>query len=344
MEPEAHYSSDILIYTNESGEIKLDARVTQGTIWLTQNQIAALFQTSPENVIQHIQNIYAEDELRSDQTLKEFAVERIEGRRTVRRRLKHYNLDMVISVGYRVSSKVATRFRIWATERLVEYVVKGFTMDDERLKEPLAFGDAYYQELLSRIRHIRASEMRTYQSIRDIYKLAIDYDASDERTRQFFALMQNKMLFSVTGLTAAEMVKSRANRQQANMGLMTWKGEIVRKKDVGVAKNYLSDTELDELDRIVVMFLDFADMRARRRIPMYMKDWEERLNAFLQFNEQEILNNPGSVSAAVAKSLAEAEYDAFDADRRRNEAIEANLRDVGDLVELVKQLDPEDGR
>lgn len=341
MAREPQYSSEILVYTNESGEIKLDARVVEGTIWLTQNQIAELFQTTPENVIQHIRNVYAEGELQPDRTLQEIGVDRIEGTRTVRRRLKHYNLDMVISVGYRVSSKVATRFRIWATERLVEYVVKGFTMDDERLKDPNAFGDAYYQELIERIRHIRASELRSYQSIREIYKLAIDYDVTDERTRQFFATMQNKMLYSVTDMTAAEIVASRANRQQAHMGLMSWKGEIVRKKDVGTAKNYLSEGELDELDRIVVMFLDFAEMRARRHIPMHMRDWEERLDAFLQFNEQEILSSPGSVSAAVAKALAEAEYEAFDADRRRDEAIDADFRDASDLADLVQRLEPE---
>ncbi|MCO5216701.1 MAG: virulence RhuM family protein [Thermomicrobiales bacterium] len=329
-------STDVMIYTTEDGSLKLDVLLREDTIWLSQQQIVDLFQGSQANVAEHIAHIYEEGELDPESTMAMIPVVRREGNRTVRRTIQHYNLDMIISVGYRVQSKIATRFRQWATQRLVEYVVKGFTMDDERLKNPQAYGQQYFDELLQRIRDIRASELRAYQKIRDVYKLAVDYDPSDAATREFYAKMQNIMHYAITGMTAAEIVKSRANREKANMGLTNWQGSRIRKGDVAIAKNYLDEQELDGLNRIVTMFLDFAENRARQRRLMHMADWEERLSAFLEFNEMEILEGSGSVSAEIAKAFAHEEYEAFDGVRRYEEAVAA---DVTDIEEVRKTID-----
>lgn len=332
-------TNDILMYQDGKGRTRIEVRMRDEMLWLTATQIADLFQTSPQNIGQHITNIYEEEELFEESTTLLLTLPRLEGSRTVRRTVIHYNLDVVISVGYRVSSRIATRFRQWATQRLVEYVVKGFTMDDERLKNPKAYGQQYFDELLERIRDIRASELRAYQKIRDVYKLAVDYDPSDAATKAFYAKMQNIMHYAITGMTAAEIVKSRANREKANMGLTNWQGSRIRKGDVVIAKNYLDEQELDGLNRIVTMFLDFAENRARQRRLMHMADWEERLSAFLEFNEMEILEGSGSMSAEIAKAFAHEEYEAFDGVRRYEEAVAADVTDIEEVRRTIEKCE-----
>lgn len=335
-------SSDIVVYSNEDGSLKLEALLRNESVWLTQQQIAELFGTSLTNLVQHIANIYDEEELEPESSMAMIPIERKEGTRTVRRTIQHYNLDMIISVGYRVSSKTATRFRQWATERLTEYVVKGFTMDDERLKNPKAFGVDYFDELTQRIREIRASEKRFYQKVRDIFATSIDYDKKDETARRFFQTVQNKLLFSVTGFTAAELIDSRASRHDANMGLKSWEGDRVRRGDISVGKNYLDTDEIDQLDRLVEQYLVFAEARAARHLPTTMDEWASRLDALLELNEREILQNLGSVSMKVAEATALREYEAFDDARRKREALEADEADIAELTEFIDSLPDED--
>jgi len=286
------------------------------TIWLTQQKIADLFGVDRTVVTKHLSNIYAEGELNKEATCAKIAQVQLEGRREVSRQIEFYNLDAIISVGYRVNSSQATAFRIWATELLKEYIIKGFTMDDERLKNPNnIFGKDYFDEQLARIRDIRSSERRFYQKITDIYaQCSADYKAGAEITKTFFATVQNKLHWAITGQTAAEIVQARVDSQKENMGLTHWKNAPagkIRKTDVGVARNYLNEKELDGLNRIVSMYLDFAEMQANRGVVMYMKDWIERLDAFLQFNERAILHDAGRVSHEVARALAETEYDKY---------------------------------
>jgi len=336
--------SQLLVYADETGRIKIDVRLEDGSVWLTQQAIAELFQTTVQNINLHIANVYEEGELEETSTIREIVTFREEGARTVRRRMLNYNLDMIISVGYRVKSGIATRFRIWATQQLRELIVKGFVMDDERLKAGRSLGQDYFDELLERIRDIRASEKRFYQKLRDIFTLSIDYDETDSQSaRRFFQNVQNKMLFAVTGHTAAEIVEARADHTRLNMGLPSWKGARVRKGDVTISKNYLSQREIDELNRIVVMYLDFADDRAKRGIPMYMADWMDRLDAVLRFNEREILPNLGKISAEVAERTAHAEYAQFEQDRRQQEAIAADESDIASLAEYIETLEQEAG-
>ena len=307
--------TDILIYQLEDGKTKIDVRLENETVWMTQKAIAELYQTTPQNITLHIKNIYEEGELEENSTCKNYLQVRTEGNRTVQRNSRHYNLEMIIAVGYRVRSSRGTQFRRWATERLNEYLVKGFTMDDERLKGMRNIGDDYFDELLERIRDIRASEKRFYKKITDIYALAIDYNGKSEEAKKFFATVQNKLHFAIHGHTAAELIEQRADASKDNMGLTTWKGDKVRKGDITVAKNYLTEKEIKSLNRIVTMYLDYAEDQAERRNPMYMKDWEEKLNAFLKFNERDILTGAGSISHEVAKELAEKEYEKFNQKR-----------------------------
>lgn len=331
----------MLVYRSPDGNTRIDVELVGETLWLTQTSIAELFQTTRQNVSAHIGNIYADEELDETATSRTVIQQRTEGARQVRREITLYNLDVIISVGYRVKSKLATQFRQWATERLVEYIVKGFTMDDERLREGRSFGEDYFDELLERIRDIRASEKRFYQKLRDIFALSVDYDKTETTARTFFQTVQNKMLFAVTGSTAAEIIASRADHGKPNMGLMSWKGSRLRKGDVTTSKNFLDSTEIDELNRIVVMYLDFAEDRAKRGIPMYMADWKERLNAFLKFNERDILDNLGSVSMEVAKQTALTEYEAFDRNRREREAVRADEEDIDALADYIGRLENE---
>ncbi|MFC4558380.1 virulence RhuM family protein [Virgibacillus kekensis] len=307
--------TDVLIYQTEDGNTKIDVRLENETVWMTQKAVAELYQTSPQNITLHIKNIYEEAELQQDSTCKYYLQVQNEGSREVTRKAKHYNLEMIIAIGYRVRSHRGTQFRQWATERLNEYLVKGFTMDDDRLKEMRNFGQDYFDELLERIRDIRASEKRFYQKITDIYATSVDYDSKAEITQEFFATVQNKLHFAIHGQTAAELISDRANAETENMGLKSWKGDKVRKQDVTVAKNCLSEKELKSLNRIVTMYLDYAEDQAERQRPMHMKDWIGKLNAFLQFNDREILENAGKVSKVVADEIAIQEYERFNQHR-----------------------------
>ena len=308
--------SDFLFYTTEEGNTKIEVFLLDETVWLTLNWMAELFGTSKQNISYHIKNIFEEDELNKKATVKEILTVQKEGEREVSRELEYYNLDAIISVGYRVNSHQATQFRKWATRTLKEYLTKGFALDDERLKQgKQLFSKDYFDELLERVREIRASERRFYQKITDIFaECSIDYDPQAPITRKFYATVQNKLHWAITGQTAAEIVKGRADADKPNMGLKTWKkaprGKVL-KSDISTAKNYLSEKELKELNRIVTMYLDFAELQAERQKAMSMKDWTERLNAFLAFNDYKVLDNPGKVSAAVAKELANEEYDKY---------------------------------
>lgn len=324
--------SDILIYQTEDGRTRIEVRLEEETVWLTQNAMAELFQTTKQNISLHLRNIFSEDELTEVQVVKDYLTTATDGKNY---RTRHYNLEATIAVGYRVRSHRGIQFRRWATSLLREYIVKGFAMDDERLKEGRTFGTDYFDELLERIRDIRASEKRFYRKITDIYKLSVDYDPNVEVTLEFFATVQNKLHWAITGHTAAELIAERVDVTKPNMGLTSWKGAKVRKGDVTVAKNYLTETELRSLNRIVTMYLDYAEDQAGRHQPMYMQDWKEKLDAFLRFNDREILDSPGMVSAEVAKELALEEYEKFSA---RRFAREAELPDE-DFERVVKRIE-----
>lgn len=336
---------EILLYQTEDGHIKLDVRLQEETVWLTQPMMAELFQTTQQNISQHIQNIYEDEELPEEATHKVFLSVQPEGTRQVSRNRDFYNLDVIISVGYRVKSRIATRFRIWATQKLREYIIKGFVLDDERLKNPPSAGSQipdYFNEMIERIRDIRASERRMYLRVKEIFALAADYNLSESETSKFFSVIQNKLHFAATGKTAAEIIKSRSNHLLPNMGLTSWKGTEVHKTDVTIAKNYLSEIEIDELNRIVVMWLDYAEDQARRRKQIFMKDWEQKLDEFLSFNDRQVLPNAGSVSRDTAEIHAKSEYEVF-AQKRREEketfGLEENIKFLVGEVKKTKQLD-----
>ena len=302
----------ILFYKAEDGNINLGVLFSGETVWLTQAQMAELFGKTKQNISLHINNIFTEGELDKDSVVKEYLTTANDGKKY---KTKYYNLDVIISVGYRVKSIQGTQFRIWATKTLREFIIKGFVLDDERLKNGVHFGKDYFDELLERIREIRASERRFYQKITDIYaECSIDYDKNSQVTKTFYATVQNKLHWAITGHTAAEIIKERANASKPNMGLTTWKRSPDRKilkSDVSVAKNYLSEKELKELNRIVNMYLDYAELQASRQIPMKMEDWVNKLDAFLNFNDYKVLKDSGKISAEVAKKLAEGEYEKF---------------------------------
>lgn len=307
--------SDIILYSAPDGDVHVEVVFSDETFWLTINKMTELFGTSKQNISYHLQNIYKEKELDTDATVKEILTVQDEGGRKISRKLEYYNLDAIIAVGYRVNSHQATKFRIWATKTLKEFIVKGFVLDDLRLKQGKRFGKDYFDELLERIREIRASERRFYQKITDIYQqCSIDYDKDAEITETFFKTVQNKLHWAITGKTAAQIITERADSSKPYMGLQTWKnspqGKIL-KTDVTVAKNYLIEKEIKELERVVTMYLDYAENQAARQIPMKMKDWVNKLDAFLKFNEYQILKNAGKVSNSVAKQLAEDEYEKF---------------------------------
>jgi hypothetical protein len=302
--------SQFLIYQSEDGVIKIDVRFEGETVWLTQQVMAQLFQTTQQNISLHLQHIYDEGELTPEATHKEYLLVRREGDRDVRRGVDYYNLDAIISVGYRIKSRVATQFRIWATQHLREYIVKGFVLDDERLKNPDRPFD-YFEELLRRIQDIRTSERRFYQKITDIYATSIDYDPTAEASIAFFKTVQNKLHWAITGQTAAEIIQTRANSSQPNMGLTNWRSDKVRKEDVAIAKNYLTEPELAALNNLAEQYLVFAEGQAMRRIPMHMQDWIAKLDSFLSLNERGILDNAGSISHELAVHHAEQEYDTF---------------------------------
>ena len=320
-------ASEFIFYQSEDGTSRIQVRLENETVWLTQRQLADLYQLNVNTVSRHIKVIFDEGELQQQATVRQYRIVAPEAARTVERLTNHYNLDMVLAVGYRVRSARGTQFRRWATERLREYLVKGFVLDDERLKEGRNLGTDYFDELLARIRDIRASEKRFYQKLRDIFKLAMDYDPNAENTQRFFQVIQNKLHWAATGMTAAEIIAERADAAQPNMGLTNWKGGIVRQSDVTTAKNYLNPEEIDHLNRIVTMYLDFAELQARSRNALYMKDWQEKLDAFLQFNQQEILTHAGRVQMEVAKQLALEQYAAFNTARLKQEAEQEAIAD-----------------
>ena len=330
-------AGEFLVYQTEDGKTRVECRFEQETLWLSQALISDLFRVSVATVNEHLKNIYEEAELAPEATIRKFRIVRREGQREVSRLIEYYNLDAILAVGYRVRSPRGTQFRRWATDRLREYLVKGFTMDDERLKNPPVQGlgvPDYFDELLERIRDIRASERRMYLRVREIFALAADYEANDKDTAKFFQIIQNKLHFAATGRTAAELIAARADHTRPNMGLTTWKGGSVRKADVAIAKNYLTEEEIAELNRIVVMWLDYAEDQARRRKQVFLKDWETKLNEFLVFNERRILPNAGTVSKESADAKAEEEYQRFASLRRAFLEAEAE-RDAAKALEAT---------
>jgi len=332
-------NSEIVLYTTPDGRVKIDTVFRDETIWLTQKKMAELFDVKRPAITKHLKNIFESGEL--DETVVSSILEHttqhgaIEGK-TQTKPVKYYNLDAIIAVGYRVNSRRATQFRIWATTILKEYIIKGFAMDDERLKQADRWD--YFDEWLERIRDIRASEKRFYQKIRDIYATAVDYDKNSEQAQIFFKKVQNKMLWAITGKTAAELIKDRSNPDAPNMGLTSWRGSIVRKQDVATAKNYLNADEIKDLNEIVTMYLDYAERQARQRKTVTMKQWADKLDAFLEFNEQELLTHAGKVKAEVAKRIAEERYEKFDRKRKKAEALAADEEDLKQLEEIEKRL------
>lgn len=326
---------EFLLYQTEDGRTRLDIRLAGQTLWLTQAQMAELFQTSTQNVTLHLKGIYEEGELTEEATCKDYLQVRSEGVRQVSRNIKHYNLDAVLAVGYRVKSHRGTQFRIWATTTLREYLVKGFALDDDRLKR--AGGDGYFEELLARIRDIRSSEKVFWKKILDIYATSIDYDGKAESSQLFFKTIQNKMHWAAHGHTAAEVVALRADAGKPNMGLTSWTGESPKRTDVTIAKNYLNAEELETLNRVVTAYLEFAELQARNRRPMTMKDWIAKLDDFLKLSGQEILTHAGRISHDVAVAKAEAQFDAYQAARA---ALPSKAeRDFEEAIQQARQLD-----
>ena len=327
--------SELILYQTEDNRTRIEVRLENETVWLTLNQLAELFQRDKSVISKHIKNIFEEGELHPEATVAKNATVQTEGARAVSRDLEFYNLDVIIAVGYRVKSHRGTQFRQWATQRLREYIVKGFTMDDERLKNPPGKGQKdYFDELLQRIRDIRSSERRFYQKVLDIYATSIDYDPGEEASQQFFATVQNKMHWATHGHTAAEVIHQRADATQPLMGLATTRpGKIIRREDVSVAKNYLNEAELQTLNRIVKLYIEFAELQALDRKPMTMRNWIEKLDEFLKISGRELLNHAGKISAETARAKAEREFDRYHA------LANAQPRLVdADFEQAVKQL------
>ena len=335
---------ELILYRTEDGRAAIQLRAVDGTVWLTQADIAALFDTTPQNVTLHLRNLYAAGELDEAATCKELLQVQAEGPRRVQRRVRTYNLDAILAIGYRVRSPRGSQFRRWASTVLRDYLVKGFALNDERLKDP--GGLDYFDELLARIRDIRASEKRFYQKVRDLFKTtSVDYDGSDESAKTFFATIQNKLVFAVTGRTAAELIVERADAAKPNMALTTWQGTRVRKADVTVSKNYLAAEEIEALNRLTTMFLDFAEDRARRRLETRMADWIVQTDRFLAFNERDVLRHAGSVSHERMEQIVHQRFTTFDANRRAAEAVEAAREadeDIDRLEAEARRLKPPD--
>jgi hypothetical protein len=328
--------SGLILYRTEDGQAEISLRTLDGSVWLTQAEIAELFQISPQAVTQHIRAIYAETELEFGATCKEDLQVRAEGGRQVKRRLRAYRLEIILAVGYRVRSPRGTQFRQWATRHLAEYLVKGFVMDDERLKNP--GGWDYFDELLARIREIRASEKRFYQKVRDLFALSVDYKDSEQQAALFFAEVQNKLLYAVTGKTAAELIVARANPDQPNMALQGFSGSRVRKADVIVAKNYLFADEIDSLNRLVVIFLEQAELRVKDRKALTLDYWRENTDKLITFNDRPVLQGLGTIRHADMKIIAHERYEQFDAQRRKAEAELADAEDIKELENAEKAL------
>ncbi len=338
MDKKEQNKSELILYQTEDGKTRLEVRLQKETVWMTQAAMAELYQTTPQNMTLHLKAIYTEGELDEDSTCKEHLQVQKEGSREISRTRKFYNLQVILAVGYRVRSHRGTQFRRWATQQLNEYLVKGFAIDDERLKAGKNIGSDYFDELLERIRDIRSSEKRFYQKIREIYKLAIDYDPKAEETLEFFKIVQNKLHFAISGKTAAGLISERADAKKSNMGLTSWSGAKVRRTDVTIAKNYLNETEMDGLNRIVMMYLEYAEDQANRHHQIFMRDWREKLDPFLKFNERQILNNPGKVSKEVADKLALDQYEIFNQHRLSVAANQEAFEDDKELKRIQSQV------
>ena len=325
---------NIIIYKTQDGKVKLSLYARDGSVWMNQNQIAELFDTSKQSISYHIINILEDNELDENSVVKNYLTTASDGKSY---EVTFYSLDMILAIGFRVRSKRGTQFRQWANRNLKEYMIKGFVIDDDRLKNPDGRPD-YFDELLARIRDIRASEKRFYQKVRDLFKLSNDYDETDKATQMFFAETQNKLLFAVTNQTAAEIVVSRADAQKQNMGLTSWKGTIVRKGDVFTAKNYLTEDEIDTLNRLVVVFLESAELRAKNRQDITMDFWQENVDKIIEFNDKKLLKDRGSVSKSQMEKIAGQVYEDFNNKRKIADAQQADLEDLKQIEMLEKQI------
>ena len=325
---------NLILYTSDDGKSTVSLFERDGSVWLNQLQMAELFATSKQNVSLHINSILKDKELDAISVVKDYLTTASDGKSY---NIKYYSLEMIMAVGYRVRSVRGIQFRQWATRHLTEYLRKGFVIDDERLKNPDGRPD-YFDELLARIRDIRASEKRFYQKVRDLFALCVDYDATDKATQMFYAITQNKLLYAITGQTAAEIVMARAKADEPNMGLTSWKGKVVRKQDVIIAKNYLTADELDSLNRLVVIFLEMAEFRAKSRQNLTMDYWRENVDKILVANEQPLLGNAGTVSNQMMEDFAHKVYVEFDARRKQQDAIAADAEDIQQLLELEQEL------
>lgn len=325
---------NIIIYKTQDGKVSIALYAKDGSVWMNQNQLAELFDTSVPNISMHISNILNEGELEPDSVIKNYLSTASDGKKYD---VTFYSLDMILAIGFRVRSKRGTQFRQWANRNLKEYMVKGFVMDDERLKNPDGRPD-YFDELLARIRDIRASEKRFYQKVRDLFALSNDYDKTDKATQMFFAETQNKLLFAITGKTASEIIISRANADEPNMALTSWKGSIVRKQDIFIAKNYLTEDEIDSLNRFVVVFLETAELRAKNRQDITMDFWRENVDRIIEFNDKKLLTGRGSVSNAQMEKMVAKVYQEFDTKRKKQAAKQADAEDLEDLKLLEEEL------
>ncbi|TDO15019.1 hypothetical protein EV580_3159 [Mycobacterium sp. BK086] len=332
-------TGEFIVYKTTDGHTQIQLRAVEGTVWLTQRDMSELFDKSVSTISEHIKNVYDDDECRPEATFRKFRTVQSEGGREVTRYIEAYSLELILAVGYRVRSVRGVQFRQWATTVLREYLVKGFAMNDAKLKDPA--GLDYFDELLERIRDIRASEKRFYQKIRDIFaQTSVDYDSTSPAATRFFATIQNKLLYSVTRHTAAELVCARAKVDEPNMGLTTWKGAVVRKSDVTIAKNYLTESEVAQLNRITTMFLDYADERARRRQQVTMDEWATKTDEFLAFNEHDVLTNNGKISSDKMKAIAEDRYATFDNNRKAAELEAAEREHIEELESVMKDVAP----
>ncbi|HCT4437807.1 TPA: virulence RhuM family protein [Klebsiella aerogenes] len=328
-------AGEFIMFASGDGKVRVECRFESDTIWLSQATMAELYDKDVRTINEHLINIFSEGELAQNSTIRKFRIVRQEGKRQVSREIDHYNLEAILAVGYRVRSSRGTQFRQWATQMLQEYLIKGFVMDDERLKNPPVGSSAvpdYFDEMLERIRDIRASERRVYLRVREIFALAADYQPSLKETTQFFQTIQNKLHFACTGHTAAELIHQRADASLPHMGLTSYKGEEVHKGDVTVAKNYLTQDEVSELNRVVNMWLDFAEDQARRRQQVFLRDWHDKLDQFLQFNDREVLQGAGKVSKKMADEKAQAEYSEFAEQQRRLKEAEGE-KDIAGLLQ-----------
>ena len=326
-------NGELILYQTDDGQTQISLKAIDGSVWLNQNELAELFSKARSTVVEHIQNILKDKELQADSVCREFRQTAADGKDYS---VTHYNLDMILAIGYRIRSARGVQFRQWANTVLKEYLVKGFAMDDQRLKQAEQWD--YFDEWLERIRDIRASEKRFYQKIKDLYITSVDYDKTSEDAKQFFKKVQNKMLWAVTGKTAAELIAERSDSNATNMGVTSWKGTVVRKGDIGTAKNYLGKQEIEELNRIVTMYLDYAEDQAKKRNTISMHQWTEKLDAFLSFNERELLTHAGKIRMEVAQKLATERYDEFNQKRVEHAKQMADEQDISELKAIEAKL------